>query len=284
MGFIKNHKIISALGGLIVLIVVIAVAANAGSSKSNNAASSANTTPVHATATPATSGSPTGNGCPNGMSPDSNGVCQPGGKTPTNLDTEAPTVTDPSGQACAALDAAGYCPGDDPASAPAAATTQPPASPAMTTAQQQAVDSAQGYLQLGSGFSYEGLLQQLTSSAGDGFSTADATFAINYLHPDWYQQAVDSAQGYLQLGSGFSYQGLLQQLTSTSGAGFTERQAEYAINHLNPNWDQQAVEAAKGYMQMGGFSRQSLIDQLTSSYGAGFTEAQAEYAANQVGL
>jgi hypothetical protein len=33
MGFIKNHKIISALGGLIVLIVVIAIAANAGSSK-----------------------------------------------------------------------------------------------------------------------------------------------------------------------------------------------------------------------------------------------------------
>jgi len=265
MGFIKNHKIISALGGLVVLIFVIAIAANAGSSKSNNAASSANTAQAHATATPTTSGSLTGNGCPNGMSPDSNGVCQPGGKTPTNLATGVAATAQPPTTA-------------------AAATTQPPASPAMTTAQQQAVDSAQGYLQMGSGFSYEGLLQQLTSSSGDGFSTADATFAINYLHPDWYQQAVDSAQGYLQLGSGFSYQGLLQQLTSTSGAGFTERQAEYAINHLNPNWDQQAVEAAKGYMQMGGFSRQSLIDQLTSSYGSGFTEAQAEYAATQVGL
>ncbi len=268
MGFIKNHKIISALGGLIVLIFVIAIAANAGSSKSNNAASSANTASAHAAATPTTSGSPTGNGCPNGMSPDSNGVCQPGGKTPTNLATAA----------------AAAVPTQAPASATAAATTQAPASPAMTVAQQQAVDATQGYLTDGTGFSYEGLLQQLTSSAGDGFSTADAEFAINYLNPNWDQQAVDSAQGYLSDGTGFSYEGLLQQLTSTAGSGFTEAQAEYAINYLHPDWDQQAVDAAKGYMQMGGFSRDSLIQQLTSSAGNGFTEAQAEYAANQVGL
>jgi Host cell surface-exposed lipoprotein len=254
MGFIKRHKIISALGGLIVLIVVIAVAASAGSSKNNNAAPSANTAPAHAAATPATSGSPTGNGCPNGMSPDQNGVCQPGGVTPTNLATAA------------------------------AAPTQAPASPAMTTAQQQAVDAAQGYLQMGSGFSYESLLQQLTSSAGNGFSNADARFAINSLHPDWHQQAVDAAQGYLQMGSGFSYDSLLQQLTSSSGSGFSTADAQFAINSLHPDWNQQAVDAAKGYMQMGGFSRASLIQQLTSTAGNGFTEAQAEYAANQVGL
>lgn len=53
---------------------------------------------------------------------------------------------------------------------------------------------------------------------------------------------------------------------------------------LAPEWNQQAVEAAKGYLQLGGFSRASLIQQLTSSAGDGFTEAQAEYAVNQVGL
>jgi hypothetical protein len=154
----------------------------------------------------------------------------------------------------------------------------------MTTAQQQAVEAAQSYLSMGSGFSYEGLLNQLTSSAGDGFATSDAEFAINYLNPNWDQQAVEAAQGYLSLGSGFSEQGLLNQLTSSAGAGFTEAQAEYAINDLNPDWNAQAVVAAKGYMQIGGFSRASLIQQLTSSAGSGFTEAQAEYAASQVGL
>ena len=154
----------------------------------------------------------------------------------------------------------------------------------MTTAQQQAVEAAQSYLAMGSGFSYESLLNQLTSSAGNGFARSDAEFAINYLNPNWDQQAVDAARGYLGMGSGFSEQGLLNQLTSSAGDGFTEAQAEYAINNLNPDWDAQAVEAAKGYMQMGGFSRASLIQQLTSSAGNGFTEAQAEYAAGQVGL
>jgi len=153
----------------------------------------------------------------------------------------------------------------------------------MTGAQQQAVDSAEGYLSEGQGFSKNGLLSQLTSSFGEGFSKPDAQFAIKYLHPDWDQQAVDSAKGYLSGGQGFSEQGLLQQLSSTAGEGFTEAQARYAISDLHPDWDAQAVDSAKGYLGDGqGFSRSSLLEQLTSSYGAGFTDAQAEYAVNKV--
>jgi hypothetical protein len=152
----------------------------------------------------------------------------------------------------------------------------------MTTAQQQAVDAAEGYLSLGQGFSEQGLLQQLTSSAGNGFSNSDAEFAINYLHPNWDQQAVDAAKSYLSLGQGFSEQGLLQQLTSSAGNGFSKSDAEFAINYLHPNWDQQADDAAKSYLSLGqGFSEQGLLQQLTSSAGGGFTEAQAEYAVNQ---
>jgi hypothetical protein len=154
----------------------------------------------------------------------------------------------------------------------------------MSAAEQQAVDAAQGYLSEGQGFSEQGLLSQLTSSAGNGFSKSDAEFAIQYLNPNWDPQAVDAANGYLSEGQGFSDQGLLQQLTSSAGNGFTQAQAEYAINDLHPDWDAQAVDAAKGYMQMGGFSQASLIQQLTSSAGNGFTQAQAEYAASNVGL
>lgn len=98
------------------------------------------------------------------------------------------------------------------------------------------------------------------------------------------QQAVDAAQNYLDLGTGFSKQGLLKQLTSSYGNGFSEKDAEFAVSYLKPDWNAQAVEAAKGYLKLGGFSRASLIQQLTSSYGSGFTEAQAEYAADKVGL
>lgn len=98
------------------------------------------------------------------------------------------------------------------------------------------------------------------------------------------QQAVDSAQSYLALGSGFSEAGLLKQLTSSYGAGFTAADAQFAVNYLNPDWDAQAVLSAKGYLALGGFSASSLLNQLTSSYGAGFTQAQAEYAVSKVGL
>jgi hypothetical protein len=170
------------------------------------------------------------------------------------------------------------------ATQPAAPVTTAPAAPAMSTAEQQAVDSAQSYLAMGQGFSKAGLLNQLTSSAGAGFAVADANFAISYLNPNWNAQAVESAKGYLAMGQGFSKAGLLNQLTSSSGGGFTDADANFAISYLDPNWNAQAVESAKGYLAMGGFSRASLIQQLTSSSGGGFTEAQAEYAVAKAGL
>ena len=98
------------------------------------------------------------------------------------------------------------------------------------------------------------------------------------------QQAVDAAQSYLSLGSGFSQYSLTRQLTSSYGSGFSQADAQFAISYLKPDWDAQAVEAAKGYMKMGGFSASSLTQQLTSDYGDGFTQAQAAYAVAQVGL
>ena len=60
------------------------------------------------------------------------------------------------------------------AASSAAASTSPstpaaPASPSMTSAQQQAVDSAQSYLSEGQGFSEQGLLSQLTWSRSTAY-------------------------------------------------------------------------------------------------------------------
>jgi hypothetical protein len=102
----------------------------------------------------------------------------------------------------------------------------------MTVSEQQAVESAQSYLNLDAGFSRLGLLQQLTSKYGAGFSAADAAFAVNYLHPDWNAQAVESAEGYVKNVGGFSRDSLLQQLTSSYGAQFTPAQAQYAVSKV----------------------------------------------------
>jgi len=119
------------------------------------------------------------------------------------------------------------------APAPQAPASQAPAAPAgPTTSQQQALTSAQGYLSDGQGFSRAGLIQQLSSSAGEGFSVADATWAVDHSGADWYQQAVISAKGYMSDGEGFSRQGLIDQLTSSAGEGFTYAQAVYAVNQV----------------------------------------------------
>src|ERR1700740_1900083 len=80
--WVRRHKIATALLSALALIVVIIVASVAGSSGGK---------------TPA---------------PKAAGITAP---------TAAPAaavVTDPSGNTCAALDAAGYCPGNDPTTAP----------------------------------------------------------------------------------------------------------------------------------------------------------------------
>jgi hypothetical protein len=98
-------------------------------------------------------------------------------------------------------------------------------------------------------------------------------------------QALSAAESYLGDGQGFSRQGLIDQLDSSSGNSFSVADATWAVDHSDANWDDQAVDCAKGYMGDGqGFSRQGLIQQMTSAYGSKFTEAQAEYAANAVGL
>ena len=95
----------------------------------------------------------------------------------------------------------------------------------LTAAQRNAVRSANSYLQL-SGFSRQGLIDQLSSEFGDSYSVFDATVAVNSLSTDWNVQAARSAVSYLKL-SGFSCRGLIDQLSSEDGDKYTVEQATY---------------------------------------------------------
>jgi hypothetical protein len=44
----------------------------------------------------------------------------------------------------------------------------------------------------------------------------------------------------------------------------------------------QAIQSARGYLDMGGTSRAGLIDQLSSKYGEGFKTADARFAVNHI--
>ncbi len=101
-----------------------------------------------------------------------------------------------------------------------------------TVSQQNAYRAAQSYLELTS-FSRAGLIQQLTSEYGEAYPAEDAEFAVARLESeggvDWNAEAAEAAQSYLELTS-FSRQGLIDQLTSEYGDGFTQEQAEYGVS------------------------------------------------------
>ena len=80
------------------------------------------------------------------------------------------------------------------------------------------------------------------------------------------ENALESANNYLDL-SGFSRQGLIDQLSSEYGEGFKVEDATWAVDQVGADWKEQAVRSAKNYLDISSFSRQGLIDQLSSPYG-----------------
>jgi hypothetical protein len=102
--------------------------------------------------------------------------------------------------------------------------TVPPA-PTMTQQQQSAVEEAHQYLST-EAFSQQGLIDQLDSPDGSGYSVNDATVAVDSLTVDWNAEAVQSAKEYLQT-EPFSCNDLIQQLDSPDGEQFTVAQATY---------------------------------------------------------
>ena len=98
------------------------------------------------------------------------------------------------------------------------------------------------------------------------------------------KNAYQSAQDYLATAA-FSRQGLIDQLTSDSGDGYDKEDAEFAVKKLEKegkvSWKEQAVKAAKSYLDTSSFSKSGLIEQLESEYGDQFTHEQAVYGADK---
>ena len=96
------------------------------------------------------------------------------------------------------------------------------AAAAGTVAQQNALRSAENYLDY-TAFSRTGLIKQLEY---EEYSTEDATWAVDRVTVDWNEQAAKSAKNYLEFSS-FSRSGLIDQLIFE---GFTQEQAVYGVS------------------------------------------------------
>lgn len=147
-----------------------------------------------------------------------------------------------------------------------------------------AKDAARNYLET-MPFSKRGLVQQLSSDAGDKYPLAVATAAVNSLSDvDWSAQATKAARNYLET-MPFSKRGLIQQLSSEAGDKYPIADATSAVNSLSDvDWNEQAAKAAKNYLDTMPFSCSALKDQLASESGDKYTPAQAAYGASQTSV
>lgn len=100
-------------------------------------------------------------------------------------------------------------------------TTSSSSSNSTTLGEQNALAQAKNYLSI-MAFSYSGLIEQLEY---EGYTTEEATYAVDNCGADWYEQAAKKAEEYLDVMS-FSRSGLIEQLEYE---GFTTEQAEYGV-------------------------------------------------------
>jgi len=86
-----------------------------------------------------------------------------------------------------------------------------------------------------------------------------------------YQNAVSKAEDYLDY-TAFSKSGLRDQLIFEQ---FPEDAAQFAVDHIVVDWNEQALLKAQDYLDYSSFSNQGLYDQLLFE---GFSESEAQYA------
>jgi hypothetical protein len=112
-------------------------------------------------------------------------------------------------------------PTDEPTLEPEITEEPEPVGPVETLSQSNARSTAEDYIN-SSGFSRSGLIDQLKF---EGYSTADATYAVDAIEVDWNEQAARTAQAYLD-SSSFSRSGLYDQLIFE---GYTSSQANFGL-------------------------------------------------------
>lgn len=104
-----------------------------------------------------------------------------------------------------------------------------------------------------------------------------ATVSIQAQPPVEYQNALSKAKSYSTL-MHMSKQGIYDQLTSEYGEKFPAEAAQWAVDHLEADYNANALAKAKSYQEQMSMSSAAIYDQLVSVYGEKFTPEEAQYA------
>ncbi|WP_416174850.1 MAG: hypothetical protein ACFWT0_01560 [Bifidobacterium crudilactis] len=110
-----------------------------------------------------------------------------------------------------------------------------------------------------------------TSGSDDGAKSGESDV------PAEYASALKKAETYSDT-MHMSKQGIYDQLTSEYGEKFSAEAAQYAIDTIDADWNQNALDKAKTYQDDMSMSPEAIRDQLTSEHGEKFTAKEADYA------
>ncbi|MBS9336387.1 Ltp family lipoprotein [Fructobacillus papyrifericola] len=95
--------------------------------------------------------------------------------------------------------------------------------------------------------------------------------------PKEYTSALKSAQNYNKI-MHMSKAGLYEQLTADAGDKFSPEAAQYAVDNLKADYNENALKSAETYQKTMNMSPESIREQLTADAGDKFTQDQANYA------
>lgn len=120
----------------------------------------------------------------------------------------------------------------------------------------------------------------LTWEHGLNYTEEEAQYALDHIDADWYAYALENAEIYSER-LHMSEAGIYNQLTGDfiSGDQFTEEEARYAMEHLNADWNANALAAAQDYSDTMYKSKAWIYGQLVDEL---FTEEQIRYAMDHV--
>lgn len=102
------------------------------------------------------------------------------------------------------------------------------------------------------------------------------TASTTYI-PQEYKSALAKAKTYSDT-IHMSKAGLYKHLTSEHGKVFSAEAAQYAVDHVQADWNRNALEKAKIYKKNMNMSPDAIWNQLVSEHGEQFTKEEANYA------
>ena len=90
------------------------------------------------------------------------------------------------------------------------------------------------------------------------------------------QNSVDNRRIYSNL-MHMSKAGIYNQLVSEYGEQFSPEAAQYAIDNIKAEWNENALKTENEYQDLMNMSPKAIYDQLVSEYGEKFTQEEAQY-------